>query len=818
MTGERPGDATGPEDGVGPVDGSDDGREARAASAPDAPFRGLRSAADIFGAPREAEDWSSRRERREAERAARETGAPLAEPTAPAAEGRGVVVPEASGAPEPGPSGAPEPEDAGATQAIPMSDELRQASLNPQAAVEHERDTLGERIPPAAPVAPVSRVSHPSSISLPTAMHGRDQRAAENRAVDEERRRSDPFGQGRSDVDWLGRATGTQTPTPEPTPAGPVAQPIGVEGVLPSAPATPTNEPPSFTELLRLQGADDGASSGSTERPFDWAIRDDATGEVPTTLTSDRFDTTAFGAGSWSLADESDDDVVSGEVDTPAGGLPSGLLAGPGAAGPGAGGGAAAVAGAGAGAAAGSHAAPEPGGAETESGSGPTPTSTPTPSQEPEPDDVATTAMPAVSTPQRPGSHDQPPLGSDLPAPVAAATTPWWAEPEATVPPTAAPPLVEPAADAATTAYPAHLPPAVGQDLDGLAGRRRAGTDEHDEHDEHEVRGPAATDEPVADRLPAAAPEDLDQSEWDGRETSDTSAIKDLFGTEAVGQLGGTGYDPHDSGTRMMPAVGAAPDRAPAAGAPVAGASAPGRPPARAAATGAGHPDGGAADGDRDNFINEGFGRLRSEGRRGKQLLIVGAVVLIVVLLVAVFGLTRWILGNSISEEGAAATTATATATSAPSEPASPSPTQETTAPSAPAQTLQFATTPAAPGEHAWTDLAGSECLSPFANAWAETFTVVDCGAEHVAQLTARVQVDAEQWPGAEALAAQASEVCQSSQAIDTTAAASFGDVQVQGSYAPDQATWDRGNHFISCFATRSSGQPLTGSLAPNGT
>ncbi|MBK0296704.1 hypothetical protein IAE22_32755, partial [Bacillus sp. S34] len=34
--------------------------------------------------------------------------------------------------------------------------------------------------------------------------------------------------------------------------------------------------------------------------------------------------------------------------------------------------------------------------------------------------------------------------------------------------------------------------------------------------------------------LPAAAPDDLDQSEWDGRETSDTSAIKDLFGTEAV--------------------------------------------------------------------------------------------------------------------------------------------------------------------------------------------------------------------------------------------------------------------------------------------
>ncbi len=160
-------------------------------------------------------------------------------------------------------------------------------------------------------------------------MRHRDERAAENRSVDEERRRADPFGQGRSDVDWLGRATGSQAPAPAPTPTGPVAQPLGVGNVLPPAPAAPTNEPPSFTELLRLQGAEDAASTGATERPFDWAIRDDETGEVPTTLTTDRFDTTAFGGGSWSLADESDDDVVSGEVDTPAGGLPSGLLAAP---------------------------------------------------------------------------------------------------------------------------------------------------------------------------------------------------------------------------------------------------------------------------------------------------------------------------------------------------------------------------------------------------------------------------------------------------------------------------------------------------------
>ncbi len=338
MSGERPDDAREPEDTAGPADG-DDGLEAQRASASDAPFRGLRSAADIFGAPRSADEWPSRRERREAERAARETGAPLPEPftsdvpTAPAApaaapasaaepvDGRPAPLAERPVPPAVTPSvpAAPDPEDAGATQAIRMDDELQAPSVNPQASAEHERETLGERIPPAAPVPPRSTTQHPSSITLPTALTHRDERAAENRAVDEERRRTDPFGQGRSDVDWLGRATGAQTPPPPVTPTGPVAQPLGVHGVLPPTPAPSTGEPPSFTELLRLQGVGDD-DRGATERPFDWAIRDDETGEVPTTLTTDSFDTTAFGAGSWSLADEADDDVVSGEVDTPADG------------------------------------------------------------------------------------------------------------------------------------------------------------------------------------------------------------------------------------------------------------------------------------------------------------------------------------------------------------------------------------------------------------------------------------------------------------------------------------------------------------------
>ncbi|MBO9050139.1 septum formation family protein [Curtobacterium flaccumfaciens] len=742
MTEERPDDAREPDGTAGPADG-DDGLEARPASGSDAPFHGLRSAADIFGAPRGEEDWPSRRERREAERTARETGAPLPEPFVAEGEAEGA---EPAAAPAPAAS-APALDD-GATQAISMPPELLAPSENPDAVVEHERSTLHDRIPAAAEVAPDSTAPHPSSIVLPTAQTHRDERAAASKAIEDERRRVDPFGEGRADVDWLGRATGNHPESVAPVaPAAP--QPLGVENVLP-----PTEEPPTFTDLLRITSTGPvPTQTGAHDRPFDWAIGDDEPGEVPATLTTDSFDTTALSAGSWSLADELDDEdeVVAGEVDTPASGLPQ---------------------------------APR---------TYPVPPAVPVPPVVP-PAVPAAGAAPseateAVDVPRAPAGADVPDategLQADAPTTaMPAAGTPWWSEPDATVPPTAAPPLVEPAAGAQE--YPAHLPPSVGQDLDAVLGLRGNDTG------------------PQPESLPAAAPDDLDQSEWDGRETSDTSAIKDLFGTEAVGQLGGTGYDPEDTGTRMMPAA-----------AVPAAAAAPAAGPAPAAA---GRPAGGPdrQSGDRDNFINEGFARLRNEGKRGKQLLIYGSIALILVLIVLVFLLSKWILGNNIADQ-AVPTKSPVAASSAPATP-SAAPSASASQPgdaAAPAATLQFATTPALPGEHPWTDLAGGECLSPFTNAWSQTFTVVDCATPHIGQLTARLAVEGDTYPGAEALATRAADQCQSDTALNASAAAAVGDVQVQGSYAPDQATWDQGDRFIACFVTRSSGQPLTGSLAP---
>ncbi|MCY1694098.1 hypothetical protein [Curtobacterium sp. SL109] len=530
MTPERPDDAREPDDAARPEHGAD-GQEAPPAPATDARFPGLRSAADIFGAPRTADEWPSRRERREAERAAAETGEPLPErfapASAPAAEPAAPTDDEPTAPTDAEPASAPAraPLDEDATQAISMPEQLAAPS---HPASDPDRSLLSGRIPPASAVPPSTTAPHPSSIHLPFAQTNRDQRAAETQAIEDERRRTDPSGLGRDDVDFLGRATGSRA-----TPTGPLAQqPVGVEDTLP-----PTDEPPTFTELLRMPGVD-GADRTDAGRPFDWAVNDADAGEVPTTLTSNSFDTTTLGGG-WSLADEADDDAV---IDD-------------------------------------------------------------------EPVGPATTALPVPET----VDHDD--LGSWSLSDDAARTGEVFPgdtmDTERPAPPVdrPAPPAERPAPPVEPQTSPVERPaPPVGPPAPP-------------------VDRPTPTERPVTPPPARLDLDELDQSEWDGRETSDTSAIKDLFGTQAVSQLGSTGYDPHDTGTQMMPAVHT-PSPAPA------------RSPSQAGSTA----DGG-------NFINEGFARLRDEGKRGKQLLIGGAVVIILLMLLAVVLISFWIRSNTLDEQ-----------------------------------------------------------------------------------------------------------------------------------------------------------------------
>lgn len=137
---------------------------------------------------------------------------------------------------------------------------------------------------------------------------------------------------------------------------------------------------------------------------------------------------------------------------------------------------------------------------------------------------------------------------------------------------------------------------------------------------------------------------------------------------------------------------------------------------------------------------------------------------------------------------------------------------------------------PVAPGFYEWDELLGGECLDPYdttTGAWGEEFTVVDCAAPHAAQMVYRAWfppavVDPENpqvgkpddpFPGVEALQAQITLLCSAAGVVDLAAAGAYADVQVQGSYPVTEEQWDADPSYF-CFVNRSSGEPLTGSVA----
>jgi len=137
---------------------------------------------------------------------------------------------------------------------------------------------------------------------------------------------------------------------------------------------------------------------------------------------------------------------------------------------------------------------------------------------------------------------------------------------------------------------------------------------------------------------------------------------------------------------------------------------------------------------------------------------------------------------------------------------------------------------PVGPGVWAWDELLGGECLEPYdaeQGAWAEEYTVVDCAEPHGAQLVSRawfppLVVDPENpqvgkpddpFPGLEALQAQMSLLCSAPGVIDYAAAGAYSDAQVQGSYPVTEEQWEKDPSYY-CFVSRSSGEPMTGSVA----
>jgi hypothetical protein len=113
--------------------------------------------------------------------------------------------------------------------------------------------------------------------------------------------------------------------------------------------------------------------------------------------------------------------------------------------------------------------------------------------------------------------------------------------------------------------------------------------------------------------------------------------------------------------------------------------------------------------------------------------------------------------------------------------------------------------------------LHGGECLDPYASPWAERFTVVGCTSAHAAQLTRRGSFGADAgaaFPGTAALQSQTRALCTAPTVIDYPAAAAYSDLQFAAAYPVTQEQWAAGERDYYCFVTRSSGEPLTTSVA----
>lgn len=155
----------------------------------------------------------------------------------------------------------------------------------------------------------------------------------------------------------------------------------------------------------------------------------------------------------------------------------------------------------------------------------------------------------------------------------------------------------------------------------------------------------------------------------------------------------------------------------------------------------------------------------------------------------------------------------TAPPTAVVTPPPTPTPTVAPEAPVAPVAQLG----PVAPGVYEWRELLGTECVDPYVSAWEEEFTVVDCLAPHGGQLAYRGRFDdsaLDPFPGIEALQARMNLLCASPENIDYAAASQFADIQIAASYAGTEEDWTSGNRNYFCFVSRSSGQPLTISVA----
>lgn len=183
--------------------------------------------------------------------------------------------------------------------------------------------------------------------------------------------------------------------------------------------------------------------------------------------------------------------------------------------------------------------------------------------------------------------------------------------------------------------------------------------------------------------------------------------------------------------------------------------------------------------------------------RQQKILLGVAAGLVALLALIALF-----LLGTRIGGPASAPDTAVT--------PAAPPATTPTVAPAT-------GTGPVAVGDHAFDQLLGGECLTLYESPWQETYTVVDCAQPHPAQMLGRATLpDAAgvAYPATADLQASTTLACTAATVVDYASAGEFDDIEISASFPSTAEQWAAGDRTYYCFASRSGGGDLTGSIA----
>lgn len=174
------------------------------------------------------------------------------------------------------------------------------------------------------------------------------------------------------------------------------------------------------------------------------------------------------------------------------------------------------------------------------------------------------------------------------------------------------------------------------------------------------------------------------------------------------------------------------------------------------------------------------------------------AVIAVAVLVAAFFA------GSRLAANGAVPAVVRTSAPAARSAPPSRTPTPTPTPTAGPIEA----------GVHPWQALLGGECLDPYRSPWQTTYAVVACSVKHAGQLTRRVRLKGDDYPGAPALIATLSLSCSGSAAVTLSSAARYSDLRTAFSY-PTEDQWRAGDTVGYCFTSRAAGAAMTGSVTP---